>query len=101
MAVDPRSRRARLLVLGAGPAQLGLLRAARDADVDTLVVDRDPGAPGFAYATKRAVVSTEDEVGVERLARAEAVEGLISPGADWPVGVAARVAERLGLPHPI
>jgi biotin carboxylase len=101
VAVDPRSRRARLLVLGAGPAQLGLLRAACDADVDTLVVDRDPGAPGFAYATKRAVVSTEDEVGVERLARAEAVDGLISPGADWPVGVAARVAERLGLPHPI
>ena len=27
--------------------------------------------------------------------------GLISPGSDWPVGVAARVAERLGLPHPI
>jgi biotin carboxylase len=25
----------------------------------------------------------------------------VSPGADWPVGVAARVAERLGLPHPL
>ena len=23
------------------------------------------------------------------------------PGADWPVGIAARVAERIGLPHPI
>jgi len=38
---------------------------------------------------------------VERLARAERVDALISPGADWPVGIAARVAERLGLPHPI
>jgi biotin carboxylase len=101
VAVDPRARGARLLVLGAGPAQLGLLRAARAADVETIVVDRDPGAPGFAWASKRAVVSTEDEPGVERLARAEGVDGLISPGSDWPVGVAARIAERLLLPHPI
>ena len=66
-----------------------------------IAVDRDPDAQGFAYADKRAVVSTEDEPGVDRLARAESVDGIVSPGADWPVGVAARVAERLGLPHPI
>lgn len=66
-----------------------------------IAVDRDPAAPGFAYADKRALVSTEDEADVDRLARAENVDGIISPGADWPVGVAARVAERLGLPHPI
>jgi biotin carboxylase len=65
-----------------------------------IAVDRDPAAPGFAYADKRALVSTEDEPGIDRLARAENVDGIISPGADWPVGVAARVAERLGLPHP-
>ena len=93
--------RQRLLVLGAGPAQIGLLRAARERDLFVIAVDRDPAAPGFAYADKRAIVSTEDEPGVDRLARAENVDGIISPGADWPVGVAARVAERLALPHPI
>jgi biotin carboxylase len=46
-------------------------------------------------------VSAEDEPGIERLAEAERVDGLIAPGIDWPVSVAARVAERLGLPHPI
>ena len=66
-----------------------------------IAVDRDPAAPGFAYADKRALVSTEDEPGIDRLARAESVDGIVSPGADWPVGVAARLAERLGLPHPI
>jgi biotin carboxylase len=91
----------RLLVLGAGPAQIGLLRAARERGLFVIAVDRDPGAAGFAYADKRAVVSTEDEPGVDRLARAEDVDGIVSPGADWPVGVAARVAERLVLPHPI
>lgn len=93
--------RSRLLVLGAGPAQIGLLRAARERDLFVIAVDRDPAAPGFASADKRAIVSTEDEPGVDRLARAESVDGIVSPGADWPVGVAARVAERLGLPHPI
>ena len=100
MEVAPRARQ-RLLVLGAGPAQIGLLRAARGRGLFVIAVDRDPDAPGFAYADKRAVVSTEDEPGVDRLARAESVDGIVSPGADWPVGVAARVAERLGLPHPI
>ena len=96
----PHSRQ-RLLVLGAGPAQIGLLRAARERGLFVIAVDRDAAAPGFAYADKRALVSTEDEPGIDRLARAESVDGIISPGADWPVGVAARVAERLGLPHPI
>jgi len=96
----PHSRQ-RLLVLGAGPAQIGLLRAARERDLFVIAVDRDPAAPGFAYADKRALVSTEDKPGIDRLARAENVDGIVSPGADWPVGVAARVAERLGLSHPI
>jgi biotin carboxylase len=66
-----------------------------------IAVDRDPSAPGFRYADRRAIVSTEDESGIERLAGAERVDGLIAPGIDWPVAIAARVAERLGLPHPI
>ena len=66
-----------------------------------LAVDRDPAAPGFRYADTRAVISTEDEPAIDRLARAERIDGIISPGADWTVGIAARLAERLGLPHPI
>jgi biotin carboxylase len=38
---------------------------------------------------------------LERLAEAERIDGVIAPGADWPVGPAARIAARLGLPHPI
>jgi len=91
----------RLLVLGAGPAQLGLLGAAREQGLFVIALDRDPTAPGFRYADRRAIISTEDEQGIERLASAERVEGIIAPGIDWPVGIAARVAERLGLPHPI
>jgi biotin carboxylase len=103
VAGDPAERDAgkRLLVLGGGPAQLGLLAAARARDLHVIAVDRDPSAPGFRYADRRAIVSTEDESGIERLASAERVDGLIAPGIDWPVAIAARVAERLALPHPL
>jgi biotin carboxylase len=66
-----------------------------------IAVDRDPSAPGFRYADRRAILSTEDESGIERLGGAERVDGIVAPGIDWPVAIAARVAERLGLPHPI
>ena len=103
MAGDPPERHQgkRLLVLGAGPAQLGLLAAARARELHIIALDRDASAPGFRYSDRRAIVSTEDESGIERLAGAERVDGLIAPGIDWPVAIAARVAERLALPHPI
>ena len=95
------SGRKRLLVLGAGSAQLGLLEAARRRGLFTIAVDRDPAAPGFALADRRAIISTEDERGIERLAAAERIDGVIAPGIDWPVGIAARVAAKLGIPHPL
>lgn len=91
----------RLLVLGAGPAQLGLLAAARERGLFVIALDRDPAAPGFRYADRRAIISTEDEPRIERLAEAERIHGVIAPGIDWPVAIAARVAEKLRLPHPL
>ena len=101
MAGDPIDEGDRLLVLGAGPAQLGLLEAARERGLFTIAVDRDPAAPGFRYADRRAIVSTEDEPAIERLASAVSIDGVIAPGIDWPVAIAARIADRLALPHPI
>jgi len=91
----------RLLVLGAGPAQLGLLAVARARGLFVIAADRDPLAPGFAYADRRAIVAVDDEPALERLAEAEHVDGVISPGPEAPVGAAARVAARLGLAHPL
>jgi biotin carboxylase len=101
VGVDTPDARRRLLVIGAGPAQVGLLRAARARAFSVVVCDQDPAAVGLDFADRHALVSTEDEAGIEEVARAEAVEGLIAPGIDWPVAIAARVAARLALPHPI
>lgn len=91
----------RLLVLGAGPAQLGVLEAARRRGLVVIAADRDPAAPGFAHADRRALVSVDDEAAIDRLARAEAVHGIVAPGSDRATALAARVAARIGLPHPL
>ena len=93
--------RPRLLVLGAGRQQLGLLAAARGRDLLVIAVDRDPAAPGFVLADRRALISFEDEPALHRLAEAERIDGAISPANDWSIAIAARVAHRLGLPHPL
>jgi biotin carboxylase len=92
---------ARLLVLGAGPAQLGILGAARRRGLTVVAADRDALAPGFQLADRRAVVSIEDEPAIERLARAEEADGIVTAGTDHAVAIAARIAQRLGLPHPL
>ena len=101
MGISPSDRQRRLLVLGAGPAQLGLLRAARDRGLFVVACDRDAQAPGFEYADRRAIVSAEDEPAIGKLAEAESVDGIIAPGIDWPVAIAARLAARFGLSHPL
>jgi biotin carboxylase len=95
------SQRRRLLVLGAGPGQLGLLEAAAERGLYVVAVDRDPAAPGFRHADRRAIVSVEDEPAIDRLVAAEQVRGVIAPGIDFPVAIAARVAARHNLPHPL
>jgi hypothetical protein len=95
--VEPK----RLLVLGAGRQQLGLLKTARKRNLVVVAVDRDPAAPGFRLADRRALISFEDEPSIHRLAEAERIDGVISPANDWSVGIAARVAHRLALPHPL
>jgi len=101
VAGNPAGGAKRLLVLGAGAGQLGLLEAARARDLYVVAADRNPSAPGFRFADRRAIISVEDEPQLDRLATAERVDGIIAPGIDWPVAIAARIAERLALPHPI
>ncbi len=101
MGVHPPDARARALVVGAGPGQLGLLAAAKKRGIPVVVCDRDEQALGLRLAERHALVSTEDEAGIELVAREEEVEGLIAPGIDAPVAIAARVAAKLGLQHPL
>ena len=48
----------------------------------TAVCDRDPAAPGFAFADRRCIVSIDDEPAIERLASALPLGGVIAAGTD-------------------
>jgi biotin carboxylase len=80
------------VVLGGGPAQRHAIDAARALGMRTIVCDSDP-----RYAD--VPVSSEDGDGVRRTGRD--ADGLIAPGTDWPVRIAAEAAEELGISHPI
>jgi biotin carboxylase len=92
-----------LVVLGGGSGQLGALQAARWLGVEVVVCDRDPQplAVRLGVCERVEPVSTMDEEAIEALARRVGAAGVIAPGTDHPVRLAARVAARLGLPHPI
>ncbi|HKV68037.1 MAG TPA: hypothetical protein VJN72_08095, partial [Gaiellales bacterium] len=79
-------------MLGGGPAQRHAIDAAKALGVRTIVCDSDP-----RYAD--VPISSEDGEGVRRTARE--ADGLIAPGTDWPVRIAAEAAEELRIPHPI
>ena len=78
----------------APPAATGCRRSSAIAHADALAIRL-----GLVDVFEQ--VSTFDVDGVERVARAHEADGLISPGTDGPVRVAAEVAERLGLAHPL
>jgi hypothetical protein len=87
----------RILALGAH--RTGLLAAARARGLFVIAVDPDPGAPGFRLAQRRALVPLDDEPALERLAEAGHVDGVLGTGP--AAAVAARIADRLGLFHPL
>jgi len=98
VAADPgrvgRADGLTLVVLGGGPAQRHAIEAAHRLGATTVICDSDPSRGDVA-------VSSEDADGVLVVARERSADGLIAPGTDWPVRVAAAVAAELGLPHPI
>lgn len=89
----------RLLVLGAGLDQCFMLKCAGELGIETLAVDSNPNAPGFALADSFAVVSNRDVPAILDFLKdaGEEVHGVSTMGSDIPHVVAA-VAHQLGLP---
>lgn len=96
--MDPtRSAPRAILLLGGSPDQCALIHAARALGVASVVVDRDPAAPGLDLADHSAVVSTRDVPGLVALCRGlrdrgVPLAGVSVMGSDIPhvVGAVAR-----------
>jgi biotin carboxylase len=94
------SRRARLLVLGAGAYQIPVMRTASRLGVEVIAVDRSDSTPGAAIADHFFAVDTADREAVAQIAIAEGVDGVIAPCTDVAVPTQAYVAAVIGASGP-
>lgn len=85
-----------MLVVGAGPFQTGLLRAAREL-AEVIAVDGSPRAPGLALADHAHLIDVRDTRVVVELARAMKVDGVLTGASDVSVPAVSAVVDELGL----
>jgi biotin carboxylase len=88
----------RLLVLGAGPWQLPLIRKAVSRGVWVVTVSNVPRNAGHAEAHHSVHCSVTDAEGVLAVARELAIDGAATMASDAAVPALAIVSEQLGLP---
>jgi biotin carboxylase len=88
----------RLLVLGAGRHQAGLIERAEQRGIRVVASDYYPDAPGKARASFPQNVDALDVAANVALAERFAVDGVITTGTDMAVVTMADVADACGLP---
>jgi biotin carboxylase len=93
----PLTDKPRVLLVGGGPFQLEILRAARKR-AEVVVVDGSAHAPGLALADHARVVDIADGNAVVAVARALHVSGVVTAASDVAVPAVSAVARALGLP---
>lgn len=87
-----------LLVLAASRYQLEAIKTAKHLGMRVITTDNAPDNPGHILADRAYAIDTTEREAVLTIARAEGIDGIISPCTDVAVTTAAYVAERLGLP---
>ena len=95
--VSVSATKPRLLLVGAGPFQLEILRAARRY-AEVAVIDGSAQAPGLALADIARVVDISDVAQVVEVARQLQVSGVVTAASDVAVPAVSEVVRALGLP---
>jgi biotin carboxylase len=90
--------RARLLVVGCGFPQLGLIRFASAEGIEVVGLDQNPEAVGVASSDRFVCASTADADAIARAVREEGADGLTTAGSDLAVLPTALAAEATGRP---
>lgn len=85
-----------IMILGGSDIQVPIIKKNRELGNKTIVVDFNPKAPGFEFADKALIVSTNNEKEVLHNAINEKIDGILTT-SDLPVRVVAYVAKRLKL----
>lgn len=86
------------LVLCGGRPQMALIAELKRRGAQVIVADMNAKAPAVPFADTFYPVSTLDTQGIERIARQERADCVLSVCADQMLLVAAQVSHNLGLP---
>jgi biotin carboxylase len=91
-----------LLIVSGGIEAVDAAKRAKEMGHSVVVSDRDPRAPGFAFADSSLIADvygpSETAAAAERFSRkVRKIDGVLCVAADAPI-TAATVAQRLGLP---
>ena len=89
---------ARVVIVGCGFPQLGLLHAARELGLTVFGVDANPQAIGAALCSDFHEVSTDDVDRIAEVAQKVHADGITTCGSEIALASTARAAERLGMP---
>ena len=87
----------KILILGAGEMQIPVIQKVNELGHESIALDYDEKAVGFAYAQKKYVVSSTDAEKVLEVAKKEKVDAILTT-SDYPVNVVAKVCKILNLP---
>ncbi|MCK9181384.1 MAG: ATP-grasp domain-containing protein [Fibrobacteraceae bacterium] len=88
----------KLLILGAMEMHVPLIKRAKELGIYTITCDYIPENPGHKIADEAHFDSTTDPAAVLRLAKASAIDGIMTYNSDPAAKTVAYVAEKLGLP---
>ena len=87
----------KLMILGGGPNQIPLIKAAKKNGYHVIVCDYSQSAPGVELADELCLVSIMDKEGVLQAAREKQIDGVIS-NSEPAMPIVAYVGNALGLP---
>lgn len=75
----------RILVLGAGRGQIGLINAAHELGYEAIAASIDGDYPGFKIADEKCIVDISNAKAVARAAKSLNIDGVVTAGMDLPL----------------
>ncbi len=86
-----------ILILGGAPAQVPVIRFAKEQGYFVITADYLPENPGHAVSDKYFNISTTDKESILKLAREQKIDAICAYASDPSAPTAAYVRDRLGL----
>ena len=87
----------KLLILGGGWSHIPSIKIANQMKLFTIVMDKNPKAPGFKFCNKKIILDGSNKKNVLRIAKNEKVNGILCTG-DYSIVPAAYACSKLKLP---